>query len=120
MAAIHVLEHFYAWETIPALTEWKRILKPGGKLILELPCLDKVFAYIAWCVQNKEGMLPFMTVHALYGDTNHRSVAMCHKVGFFAEDVISMLKHIGMRDVKSEDALYHFRFRDMRITAIKP
>src|SRR5207244_238231 len=32
VAAIHVLEHFYAWEAVPLLTEWKRILKPGGRI----------------------------------------------------------------------------------------
>jgi predicted SAM-dependent methyltransferase len=50
VAAIHVLEHFYEWEVYDLLTEWKRVLKPGGKMILELPCMDKVFAYVHNCV----------------------------------------------------------------------
>lgn len=32
--AVHVIEHFYYWEVIPMLQSWKRVLKPGGRLIL--------------------------------------------------------------------------------------
>jgi predicted SAM-dependent methyltransferase len=39
--AIHVLEHIQRWETEDVLKEWRRVLKPGGKLIIEVPCLDK-------------------------------------------------------------------------------
>ena len=37
--AVHVVEHFYYWEVIPLLKSWRRLLKPGGKLILECPNL---------------------------------------------------------------------------------
>lgn len=37
--AVHVVEHFWRWEVADILREWVRVLKPGGKMILECPNL---------------------------------------------------------------------------------
>src|SRR6202012_3650744 len=37
--AIHVVEHFWRWEVVDIRKEWVRVLKPGGKMILECPNL---------------------------------------------------------------------------------
>lgn len=37
--AVHVVEHFWRWEVVKTLKEWVRVLKPGGKMILECPNL---------------------------------------------------------------------------------
>ena len=37
--AVHVIEHFFYWEVGPLLKSWRRVLKPGGKIILECPNL---------------------------------------------------------------------------------
>lgn len=119
VAAIHVLEHFYEWEAADLLTEWKRILKPGGKMILELPCMDKVFGYAVQCVREKEGMVEFMTLHALYGDPKHHNPMMCHKWGWFTVPLKAVLEQIGMREIQIMQPRYHFPMRDMRLEAIK-
>jgi len=119
VAAIHVLEHFYEWEVFDVLTEWKRILKPNGKMILELPCMDKVFAYVTNCVVNKQPLQPFMTLLALYGDPKHKQPAMCHKWGWFQEPLRQMLESVGMERIEFCVPKYHFPFRDMRIECYK-
>lgn len=119
MAAIHVLEHFYQWEAEPLLKEWKRILKPGGKMILELPCMDKVFAYVAQCIKYKENMMQFMTLDALYGDPRNGEVAMAHKWGYFVQPMRELLERVGMREIIYCAPRYHFHFRDMRWECIK-
>jgi len=119
VAAIHVLEHFYEWEAFDVLTEWKRILKPNGKMILELPCMDKVFAYVHNCVVNKQPLQPFMTLLALYGDPKHKQPAMCHKWGWFQEPLRQMLESVGMERIEFCVPKYHFPFRDMRIECYK-
>lgn len=101
------------------LTEWRRILKPGGKMILELPCMDKVFGYAVRCVNESQGMMPFMTLLALYGDPKHKDVAMCHKWGWFTEPLLDLLRQVGMREIKNVEARYHFPFRDMRLECVK-
>lgn len=119
VAAIHVLEHFHAWEAPGLLAEWRRVLKPGGKMIIEVPCMDKVFAYTANCIATKTDMMPFMTTYALWGDPKHKSEAMCHKWGYFKGALASLLEHVGMREIKSVEPRYHFACRDMRFEAIK-
>jgi predicted SAM-dependent methyltransferase len=119
VAAIHVLEHFYEWEVADLLTEWKRVLKPGGKMILELPCMDKVFAYVTNCVANKEPLQPFMTLNALYGDPKYKNEAMCHHWGWFQVPLRQMLESVGMQKVEFFEPRYHFPFRDMRIECYK-
>ncbi len=37
--AVHVVEHFWRWEVVSIIKEWVRVLKPGGKMILECPNL---------------------------------------------------------------------------------
>ena len=119
IAAIHVLEHFYEWEAFDLLTEWKRVLKPGGKMILELPCMDKVFGYAVRCVSSRQPMELFMTMFAIWGDPKHKSQAMCHKWGYFQNPLRELLERVGMKNIEFCKARYHFPFRDMRIECIK-
>ncbi len=119
VAAIHVLEHFYKWEVADILTEWRRILKPGGKMILELPCMDKVFRYISNCLRTGEPMLSFMTMYAFYGDPKYQDPLMCHKWGWLVADLKNTLGLVGMRNIHAMPPRYHFEMRDMRIECIK-
>jgi len=119
VAAIHVLEHFYEWEAFDLLTEWKRVLKPGGKMILELPCMDKVFGYAVNCVKKNEPMQSFMTLLAMYGDPQYKDPHMCHKWGWFQKPLIAMLESVGMKDIKVCPTRYHFNFRDQRLECVK-
>jgi ubiquinone/menaquinone biosynthesis C-methylase UbiE len=119
VAAIHVLEHFHAWEAPDLITEWRRVLKPGGKMILELPCMDKVFAYVSNCIQQKQPLMEFMSMFALWGDPKYKDVAMCHKWGYFQATLRSLLEYVGMREIQFVDPRYHFMCRDMLVEAIK-
>jgi hypothetical protein len=71
-------------------------------MILELPCMDKVFAYVHNCVVNKEPLQPFMTMWALYGDPKHKSEAMCHHWGWFQNPLRRYAwKSVGMTETLS-------------------
>lgn len=119
VAAIHVLEHFYYWEAHDIINEWKRILKPGGKMIIEVPCMDKIFQYVANCMRAKEPLMNFMSVHAIWGDPKYKDPLMCHKVGFFQSQLRDILQECGMQNVKVCNARYHFPPRDMRFECEK-
>ena len=119
-AAIHVIEHFYLWEIQSILKEWKRILKPGGKLILELPCMDKVLWYMTQCLQNSITMDLQMTWLAIYGDPRYQRVDMTHKWGYTKAQLSDELKNAGFEKIEIEKPKYHVIQRDMRVVAFKP
>jgi ubiquinone/menaquinone biosynthesis C-methylase UbiE len=119
IAAIHVIEHLYLWDAKKALQEWRRALKVGGRLILELPCMDAVFTHI--CARFRKDVAPAPTFSWLpiWGDPRHEDPSMMHKWGYFKSDIQAMMVNAGFGDVRFETARYHFPQRDMRITGVK-
>lgn len=119
IAAIHVLEHFYEWEAVPLLREWGRVLKPGGGLTLELPCMDKVLNYISLCVTKAAPINLAFSWWVFWGDPKHRSPAMTHRWGYSMDSLGKLLESVGFVSVNFERPYYHFAERDMRVTAQK-
>lgn len=119
-AAIHVVEHFYLWEVEALLREWKRVLKPGGYLVLELPCMDKILHYMSERLKAQEPMDIQMTWLALWGDPGHRRPEMCHKWGYTKQQITDELQAAGFADVRIEQPRYHVLARDMRVVGRKP
>lgn len=120
IAAVHVIEHFYKWEVQDVLKEWKRVLKPGGKIILECPSMEKVFRYIANVIDRRLPLSPTFSFLPIWGDPSFRSVAMTHKWGYFFPTLRQELVKAGFTDVLLDKPRYHFVQRDMRVTALKP
>ena len=84
-----------------------------------MPCMDKVFGYIARCVQKHENMAPFMTTHALFGDPKHEDPAMMHRWIYSIHEMRELLTNAGMREIEFCAPRYHFPGRDMRLESIK-
>lgn len=113
--AYHVIEHFVAWEAPIALAEWRRLLKPGGLLVLELPDLAKAAANLLRGGSDQDCMWP------LYGDPSHRDEYMTHRWGYTPQTLTALLRHVGFVDIKVKPPQTHGPRpgRDMRIEARK-
>lgn len=113
--AIHVCEHFFITEILTILKEWRRVLKDGGKLHVELPCWDKVRQHIA------NGGPENMTRWALYGDprTHKDGVPALHKYCYSQGEFARLLKAAGFAEVIIETPQFHVPSRDMRLVATK-
>ena len=119
--AIHLWEHFYLWQCEDVIREWKRILKPGGHLILELPNLRK-------CCENflNPPDQPIKHPHqlnmwGLYGDPRDKSEWMMHRWGWTPESLTEFLLAHGFKDVVEAPTRFHVvgrDHRDMRIEAV--
>jgi ubiquinone/menaquinone biosynthesis C-methylase UbiE len=113
--AVHVCEHFYKHDLPKVLREWHRVLKPNGKIALELPCLDRVLQHF----MNGSG--ENMTLWALYGDpsTHKDGEPSLHKWCWSKNAFKEQLENAGFKDISEEVPHYHQPSRDMRFTASK-
>lgn len=123
--AIHVIEHFYRWEVPAVLAEWRRLLCPGGILVLECPDVLKCAAEL---LRNPNSGLDGpkgdqMHMWGVYGDPGHKDPLMCHRWGWHPATLARELKLAGFRNVVTgEKPEWHGsrEKRDMRVTAIRP
>lgn len=122
LMVIHGFEHLYRWECDVALEEWKRLLKVGGKLILELPDLYK-------CCQNVlSGYTIFernpdqFSMWGLYGDPRLQNPHMVHRWGWTPKTVRKIVQEHGFNNIIDASTQWHPMGRinrDMRIEALK-
>lgn len=115
--AIHVIEHFSRGETEKLLLEWKRVLKPGGLLVIECPCLDKIAVNLTDC-EGDDSMWARLTLLGLYGEYWHGS-AMQHLWCFSLREITTILDRLGFTDIKTMEPKFHLKERDMRVEARK-
>jgi len=116
--AYHVFEHFYRYEADDVLDDWIRVLKPGGLLVLELPCLDKILALFDYFKVTQKPVQDNVTLFGLYGDPKYHSPDMCHRWCYSVGELTQMLEGRGLTVTEGEPQT-HQPVRDMRLEAIK-
>lgn len=120
--AVHLWEHFYFWECDEVIAEWRRLLRPNGLLVLELPNLIK-------CCENLIAgrSLPGKHPHQLgywgiFGDPTTRDPYMGHRWGWTPETLSAFLAEHGFTAIRETPTQWHpvgRNQRDMRIEARK-
>lgn len=121
--AVHVVEHFWRWEVESILQEWVRVLKPGGKLILECPNLKA--ACEEFLKDPERAALPGpegqRTMWVFYGDPRWTDPLMVHRWGYTPLSLAQVMYVAGLVELRQEPAQFKLREpRDMRITGVKP
>lgn len=120
--AIHVIEHVFAWEAPAALSEWARLLKPGGKLTLELPDVLKACRNLAKDLKQNRKHPDQLSMWALYGDDRSQNPLMMHRAGWWFERLKPVVEAAGFERITEHDTVFHAigrGIRDFRLEAYK-
>lgn len=113
--AIHVFEHLFLWDALPTLLEWRRVLKPGARLTLELPEMMRC------CRAILEGMPEYDGRQGLFGDPVHGEPLMMHRWAWSEAELLQVMKKAGFQKVRTGPLLYHGRrrWRDVHIEGVR-
>lgn len=91
--SLQLIEHLGLFNAIYALSEWFRVLKPGGDLLIETPNLEKSFKkFINGDLETRKNVLSW-----IYGV---ESEGMIHKFCFPEELLEDQLKKIGFTNIE--------------------
>ncbi len=105
--ASHVLEHFnYVGEVGGALTEWKRVLVPGGKIYISVPNIETIITI--WSDSKALSFDDkFKLMRVIYG--GQMDAYDYHKTGFFPELLSRYLLHVGFENITRVDGFDTFK-----------
>jgi predicted SAM-dependent methyltransferase len=104
--AEHLLEHFTFFQANRAIAEWYRVLKPDGKITIEVPdlmglCEAFVKATDYQRFQSNKGH--WGLIHHFFGNQRGRSeeenLAQTHKSGYTVHRLYEMLLGVGFKAV---------------------
>lgn len=111
----HFIEHVYRWEAPAIVAEFRRLLVPSGRLIMELPDIAKAAQHLLKGAKDQMCMWP------LYGDPGTQDPYMCHRWGYTPTTITQLLHDGGFRKIKVCHPKTHGARinRDMRVEAVK-
>lgn len=119
---VHAIGRFPRWEIEDVLREWLRLLKPGGRLVIECGNLEAACGKLvespesgAWPDQRGQ-----LTTWVLYGDPSWKDAAMVHRWGYTPHSLEHLMRDVGLVNVRQEPAQFKLKEpRDMRLVGEK-
>ncbi len=120
--AIHVFEHLNPYKTMNILKDWLRVLKPGGRLVMEMPDIEQLCKnFITADYWGKFGIL-----NAVYGSVNTTNtgdpgdITSPHLFGWWPQSLYNHLAAAGYTDIHiMEEKIPHPAY-NFRVEAKKP
>jgi beta-1,4-mannosyl-glycoprotein beta-1,4-N-acetylglucosaminyltransferase len=110
---IHIFEHLSPYEVGDVLREWKRVLKPGGKLVLEMPDIKELCRQF----EGADKFGRYRILNCIYGTTQ---IAHGHLFGWYDEILFDHLAGVGFENVQFLPPQFEHWGFNMRVEATKP
>jgi hypothetical protein len=119
LMGIHIWEHLYRWQCDVVIAHWRRLMRPGALLVLEMPDLFKFCKNI---LEAKAGRRhpDQLGMWGLYGDPTEKDPYMAHRWGWTFSTLAPFLESHGFGQCAEGEPQWHAvgrHDRDFRITA---
>lgn len=105
--ACHVLEHLFAHEAAMALAEFFRVLKPGGKILIQVPDLQTIGGRLAADMPDNViysspigHITPLDMLYGHKGSVGAGNLFMGHRYGYTQGNLTTALRHAGFDGVE--------------------
>jgi len=120
--ASHLFEHVNPYESVELLVKWRKLLKPGGRLIMELPNIEELCKdFLAADKAGRYGIL-----NCIYGSVNTRDtknkkeITSPHLWGWYPEMMHEHLVWAGFENIGFGPEQIPHPHKNFRVEATKP
>jgi FkbM family methyltransferase len=120
--ASHVFEHLNPYHALDILKDWNRVLKPGGKLIMEMPDIEALCARFADANTGER----YGILNAVYGSVNTTgeggpdNITAPHLFGWWRQSLLDHLLNAGYVDIEFMEEQIPHPESNLRVEAVKP
>jgi GT2 family glycosyltransferase len=120
--ASHVFEHLNPYKALDILKDWLRVLKPGAKLVMEMPDIEQLCKrFVTASTSERYGIL-----NAVYGSVNTTDVGepsditSPHLFGWWPQSLYDHLSNAGYTNIVFMEEKIPHPESNLRVEAIKP
>lgn len=121
--ASHLFEHINPYHALDLLKKWFRVLKPGGKLVMELPNLEELCKEFVKVGKGEK----YGVANCIYGSVNTKDnkideITAPHLFGWWPEVMVDHLTWAGFSNIVilPEQIPHPVSHCNMRVEATKP
>jgi predicted SAM-dependent methyltransferase len=112
----HTIDHFTRWEGLDMIKDWLRMLKPGGRIVMEAADFRRCILWLFHPSKRKR----YLARTQFYGNQWDRIEYETHRYLWSSNELRNELLKLGFSKVTvSHRTETHHPGRDMRVVAIK-